>query len=159
VPRHGPSARRQWASLIAGWLVMAAVLGGLAAVEAVRVAEARATVPVGWSAGLAAGAGIALALSALVAGLVLVQLHRRWPRRGGWPLLIIVGTAALLLLVAAFTSATLRPMGPNRAPYVVTSAIGVAEIAYVMTCLALLAVLPAILIPAAQARRRRSDYV
>jgi hypothetical protein len=50
-------------------------------------------------------------------------------------------------------------MGPDRAPYVVTSAIGVAEIAYVMTCLALLAVLPAILIPAARARRRRSDYV
>ena len=33
-------------------------------------------------------------------------------------------------------------MGPNRAPYVVTSGIGVAEIAYVMTCLALMAVLP-----------------
>jgi hypothetical protein len=44
MPRHGPSVRRQWVSFIAGWLGFGVVLVGLAAWEAVRVAEARATV-------------------------------------------------------------------------------------------------------------------
>jgi hypothetical protein len=158
VPRHGPSVRRQWASFIAGWLGFGVVLGGLAAWEAVRVAEARATVGDGWGAGLAAGSGGGLALSALLAVTVLVQLRRQRPWRSGRPLLILAVTIALLLFFAVLTSTPPRPIGPNRLPYVVTSGVGVAEIAYVSTCLALLAVLPAVAIPMAQVRRRRRSY-
>jgi hypothetical protein len=155
VARHGPSARRQWASFTAGWLGFGVILGGLATWEAVRVAETRATVADGWGAGLAAGAGGSLALFAFVAVTVLVQLRRQRPWRGGKPLLILALTIALLLFVAVLTSTPPRPIGPNPAPYVVTSDIGVAEIAYVSTCLAQMAVLPAVMIPMAQIRRRR----
>lgn len=154
-PRHGPSARRQWVSFAAGWLGFGVVLGGFATWEAVRAAAARATVADGWGAGLAAGVGGGLALFALVAVTILVQLRRQRSWRGGRPLLILAVTIALLLFVAVLTTAQLRPLGPNRVPYVVTSGIGVAEIAYVSTCLALLAVLPAVAIPMAQVRRRR----
>jgi len=158
VPRHGPSVRRQWASFTAGWLGFGVVLGGFATWEAVRVAEARATVADGWDAGLAAGVGGGLALSALVAVTVLVQLRRQRPWRGGRPLLVLAVTIALLLFVAVLTSTPPRPIGPNPVPYVVTSGVGVAEIAYVSTCLALIAVLPAVAIPMARIReRRRSD--
>jgi hypothetical protein len=154
MPRHGPSVRRQWVSFIAGWLVFVAFLLGLAAWEAVRVAEARATVADGWGAGLAAGVGGGLALSALMAVTVVVQLRRQRPWRRGRPLLILAVTIALLLFVAVLTSAPLRPSGPTRVPYVVTSGIGVAQIAYASTCLALLAMLPVAAIPMAQIRRR-----
>jgi hypothetical protein len=158
VPRHGPSVRRQWVSFTAGWLGLGVVLGGFAAWEAVRVAEARATVADGWGAGLAAGVGGGLALSALVAVTVLVQLRRKRPWRGGRPLLGLAVTIALLLFVAVLTSTPPRPVGPNPVPYVVTSGIGVAEIAYVSTCLAQMAVLPAAAIPMAQIRRRRRSH-
>jgi hypothetical protein len=158
VPRHGRSVRRQWASFIAGWLGFSAVLAGLAAVEVVRIAEARATVADGWGAGLAAGAGGGLALSALLAVTVLVQLRRQRSWRGAWPMLVLAVTMALLLAVAVLTSTPPRPIGPNPAPYVVTSGAGVAEIAYVSTCLAQMAVMPAVLIPMAQIRRRRRSH-
>jgi predicted lipid-binding transport protein (Tim44 family) len=141
-----------------GWLGFGVVLGGLAAWEAARAAAARATVTEGWGAGLAAGAGGGLALFALLAVTVLVQLRRQRAWRGGRPLLILAVTIALLLFVAVPTTMQLRPIGPNRAPYVVTSGVGVAEIAYVSTCLALLAVLPAVAIPMAEARRRRRSH-
>jgi membrane protease YdiL (CAAX protease family) len=158
VPRHGASVRRQWVSFIAGWLVFVAFLVGLAAWEAVRVAEARATVADGWGTGLAAGVGGGLALSALLTVTVLVQLRRNRPWRGGRPLLVLAVTIALLLFFAVLTSTPPRRFEPNPVPYVVTSGIGVAEIAYVSTCLALLAVLPAVAIPMARmSRRRRSD--
>ncbi|HEX4289490.1 MAG TPA: hypothetical protein VH021_11270 [Trebonia sp.] len=52
-------------------------------------------------------------------------------------------------------SATLRTTGPDRAPYVVTSGIGVAEIAYVSTCLALFTMATMAALPVALARERR----
>ena len=158
MPRHGPSVRRQWASFIAGWLAACAFLGGLAIWEAVRVAEARATVADGWGAGLAAGVGGGLALSALMAVTILVQRRRQRPWRRGRPLLILAVTIALLLLVAVLTSTPPKPVGPNPVPYVVTSGVGVAEIAYVSTCLALMAALPAVLIPMAQVGERRRSH-
>jgi hypothetical protein len=151
-PRHGPSMRRQWVSFVAGWLVGVAVLGGLAAWEAVRVAEAQATVGGGWGAGIAVGTAVSLVLAGLFAVTVLVQ-RRRQRRRGG-PLLILVITQALLLLVAVLTSTPPRPIGPNPVPYVVTSGAGVAEIAYVSACLVELAVLAAVLLAVSLIRRR-----
>ena len=153
-PRHGPSMRRQWVSFVAGWLVGVAVLGGLAAWEAVRVAEAQATVGGGWGAGIAVGTAVSLVLAGLFAVTVLVQRRRQRPRRRGGPLLILVITQALLLLVAVLTSTPPRPIGPNPVPYVVTSGAGVAEIAYVSACLAELAVLAAVLLAVSLVRRR-----
>jgi hypothetical protein len=138
-----------------GWLVCVAVIGGLAGWEAVRVAEARATVAGGWGAGIAAGVGGGLVLAVLFVVTVLVQRRRRRPWGRGGPLLVLVITAALLLLIAVLTSTPPRPIGPDPAPYVVTSGIAVAEIAYVSTCLALLAVLAAASLPAALVRERR----
>jgi hypothetical protein len=59
--------RRQWRSFVGGWLVFVALIGGLAAWEAVRVAEARATVGGGWGAGIAAGTAVSVALAGLFA--------------------------------------------------------------------------------------------
>jgi hypothetical protein len=153
-PRHGPSMRRQWVSFVAGWLVLVAVIGGLAAWEAVRVAEARATVGGGWGAGIAAGTAVSLALAGLFTVTVLVQRRRQRRWRGAWPLLILAITNALLLLVAVLTSTPPRPIGPNPVPYVVTSGVGVAEIAYVSACLVELAVLAAVLLAVSLVRRR-----
>ena len=153
-PRHGPSMRRQWVSFAAGWLIGVVVMGGLAACEAVRVAEARATVGDGWGAGIAAGTLVSLALAGLIAVTVLVQRRRQRPWLGGGPLLILVITNALLLLVAVLTSTPPKSIGPNRFPYVVTSGAGVAEIAYVSTCLVQLAVLGAVLLAVSLVRRR-----
>ena len=153
-PRHGPSMRRQWASFVAGWLVFVAVVGGLAAWEAIRVAQARAAVGGGWGAGIAAGTAVSLALAGLFAVTVLVQRRRERPRRRGGPLLILVLTKALLLLVAVLTSTPPRPIGPNPVPYVVTSVAGVAEIAYVSACLVELAVLAAVLLAVSLVRSR-----
>ena len=146
--------RRQWRSFVASWLAGVAVIGGLAAWEAVRAAQARATVGGGWGAGIAAGTAVSLALAGLFALTVLVQRRRQRPWRRGGPQLILVITNALLLLVAVLTSTPPRPIGPNRAPYVVTSAVGVAEIAYVSACLVELAVLGAVLLAVSRARRR-----
>jgi hypothetical protein len=146
--------RRQWRSFVGGWLVFVALIGGLAAWEAVRVAEARATVGGGWGAGIAAGTAVSLALAGLFAVTVLVQRRRQRPWRRGGPLLILVITNALLLLIAVLTSTPPRPIGPNPVPYVVTSGVGVAEIAYVSACLVELAVLAAVLIAVSLVRRR-----
>jgi hypothetical protein len=146
--------RRQWRSFVAGWLVFVAVIGGLATWEAVRAAEARATVGGGWGAGIAAGTAVSLALAGLFAVTVLVQRRRQRPWRRGGPLLILAITTALLLLVAVLTSTPPRPIGPHPVPYVVTSGIGVAEIACVSACLAELAVLLAVLIAVSLVRWR-----
>ena len=151
-PRHGRSMRRQWASFVAGWLVCVAAIGGLAAWEAIRVAEARVTVGGSWGAGIAAGTAVSLALAGLFAVTVLVQRRQPWP--GGKPLLIVALTNALLLLVAVLTSTPPRSTGPNRLPYVVTSGVGVAEMAYVSACLVELAVLAAVLLTMSLLRRR-----
>ena len=153
-PRHGPSMRRQWRSFVGGWLVGVAVLGGLAAWEAVRVAEARATVGDGWGVGIAVGTLVSVALAGLFAVTVLAQRRRHRPKRGSGPLLILAITYALLLLVAVLTSTPPKSIGPNRLPYVVTSGAGVAEIAYVSTCLVELAVLAAVLLAVSLVRRR-----
>lgn len=153
-PRHGRSMRRQWASFVAGWLAAVAVIGGLAAVEAVRVAEARVTVGGSWGAGIAVGTAVSLALAGLFAVTVQVQRRRQRPWPGGKPLLIVAITNALLLLVAVLTSTPARSFGPNRLPYVVTSGAGVAEIAYVSACLVELVVAAALLLAVSLVRRR-----
>jgi hypothetical protein len=107
-----------------------------------------------WGAGIAAGTAVSLALAGLFAVTLLVQRRRQRPWRGGGPLLVLVITNALLLLVAVLTSTPPRPIGPDPAPYVVTSGVGVAEIAYVGTCLAELAVLAAVLISVSVVRKR-----
>ena len=108
----------------------------------------------GWGAGIAVGTLVSLALAGLFAATVLVQRRRRRPRRGGGPLIILAVAYALLLLVAVLTSTPPKSIGPNRLPYVVTSGAGVAEIAYVSTCLVELAVLAAVLLALSLARRR-----
>jgi hypothetical protein len=145
-------SRRQWASSIAYWLFAAAVMGGIAAWEAVRVAEARATVASGWGAGLAAGAGGGLALVALLAVTTLVVRQRPWT--SGGPQGILIFTILLLLVVAAVASTPPRH-GPDLAPYVITSGIEVAETAYISTFMALLAVLLAVRIVVARVREHR----
>ncbi len=153
MPGHGQNSRREWASFIARCLVGEAVMGGLAAGEAVRVAEARATVPSGWDAGFAAGAGSGLALAALLAVTMLVQRKRPW--YSGRPQAILIITIVLLLVVAFLTSMPPRQIVPHPVPYVITSGIEVAEIAYISTCLAQFAVLLAVLIVVALVRERR----
>jgi hypothetical protein len=122
-------------------LIGIAVAGVIAAMEAIRLAGARATVSDGWSAGIAAGAGSGLALATLIAVIVLVtRLHGR-PWHGGWPLFIVILTTALLNIVAIFTSTPPRQHGPHPPPYIVTTGIEVAEIALIGMSLALLTVL------------------
>lgn len=153
MPRHGRNSRREWASFIARWLVGVAVVGGFAAWEVGRVAEARATVTGGWAAGIAAGVGGGLALAALLAVTILVMRQRPWS--SGRPQAILIITIVLLLAVAFFTSTPPRQFGPKPAPYVITSGIEVAEIAYIITCMALFAVLLAVRIVVAMIRKRR----
>lgn len=140
MPGHGQNGWRKWAEFIVGWLVSFAVTGGGAAWEAVRLADARGTVASGWAAGIAAGVGLGLGLEALVAVPVLVHLRR--PRYVAKPkamlFLTLILAIVLLVFVAFFTSAP--PRQPQPVPYTTTSAIGVAEIAYVCTFLAQFAV-------------------
>lgn len=124
--------------------------------EAARIADARATVASGWAAGIAAGAGAGLVLAALTAATA--SGLRRQPRsRRSRPqailLLILILTAVLLLVAAALTSTPPRQYGPHPVPYVITSGIEVAEIAYVGILCAGLAVVIAAW-RAAQARKR-----
>lgn len=134
MPGHAQSSRRRRAWSIGRPLVFFAATGGIAAWEAVRIADARATVVSGWAAGIAAGAGGGLVLTALVAVTALVQRQRPWSRRGRpQAILILILTTVLLLVVAVLTSTPPRQYGPHPVPYVITSRIEVAEIAYIGT--------------------------
>jgi hypothetical protein len=141
MPGYGRNGWRKWAEFVAVWFVCFAVTSGGAAWEGVRLADARGTVASGWGAGIAAGVGFGLALEALVAVPVLIRLRR--PRSIGRPkamgiLVVIPVTIVLLVFVAFFTSAP--PKQPGPVPYVTTSVVGVAEIAYVCTFLTQFAV-------------------
>jgi hypothetical protein len=140
MPGHGQNGWRKWAEFIAAWIICFAVTGGGAAWEAVRLADARGTVASGWAAGIVAGVGVGLALEALVAVPILVQLRRpRTIAKSKAMLnLTLILTIVLLVFVAFFTSAP--PKQPGPVPYATTSGIGVAEIAYVCTFLAQFAV-------------------
>jgi hypothetical protein len=134
MPRHAQDSRRRWAWAIVRWLVGFAATGGIAAGESVRIADARATVVSGWAGGIGAGAGGGLVLAALVAVTALVQHQRPWSRRSrpqGILVFTLILTIVLLLVVALFTSTPPRQYGPHPVPYVITSGIEVAEIAYV----------------------------
>jgi hypothetical protein len=155
MPRHGQNSRRERASFIARWLVGIAATGGLAAWETVRVVEARATATGGWAAGIAAGAGGGLALTALLAVTILIKRQRS--RSGGRLQATLIITIVLLLVVAIFTSTPPRQSGPHPVPYVTTSGIEVAEIAYISTCLAQFAVLLAVWIVVALVREHGGD--
>jgi hypothetical protein len=129
MPRHARNSRGRWAWAIGRWLLFFAVTSLIATWEAARIADARATVVSGWAAGIAAGAGAGLVLAALVA-MPLVRYQRRWPRYGR-PQAILILTTGLLLVAALLTSTPPRQYGSHRVPYVITSGIEVAEIAYV----------------------------
>jgi hypothetical protein len=104
--------------------------------EAVRIADARATVVSGWTTGIAVGAGGGLVLAALIAVTALTQRQRHWFRRHrpqAILILILILTTVPLLFVAVLTSAPPRQYGSHPVPYVITSGIEVAEIAYVGT--------------------------
>lgn len=134
MPTHARKGQRRWAWAIGRWLACFAVTSLLAAWEAARIADARPTVPSGWTAGIAAGASSGIVLAALVATTPLVQRQRPWSRytRPQAILsLILILTTALLLVVAILTSTPPRQYGSHPAPQVITSGIEVAEIAYV----------------------------
>jgi hypothetical protein len=134
MPRHVRSSQGRWAWSVGRPLVFFTVAGCIAAWEADRIADARATVVSGWAAGIAAGAGGGLVLAVLVAAMALVPRQRPRPRRGRPQaiLCLILTLVLLLLLVAAvLTSTPPRQYGPHPVPYVITSGTEVAEIAYV----------------------------
>jgi hypothetical protein len=140
---------------IGQWLGVFAFTFGLAAWEAVRIADARATVASGWATGIAAGAGGGLVLAAVAAVAVLAQRQRPSSRRGGRQAAIPILTIALLLFVGFITSTPVRQLQPHPAPYVITSGVEVAEIAYVGLCFAGLAlgVMAAALVALVRERR------
>jgi hypothetical protein len=152
MPRNGLSNWREWLPPIAWLLVITAVPGVLAAAEALRIATARATVPGGWAAGIAAGAGVSLALVAL---LVAAELARRRRLSSGRPEVFLVIAIVLLLAVAFCASTPAQDRWDGRMPAVVTSDVEVAAIAYLGMCLAQLAVLQPVLIVRAVVRKAR----
>jgi hypothetical protein len=154
MPRHARNSRLGRLGSIGQWFVFFACTGGLAAWEAVRIANARATVVSGWAAGLAAGAGIGLVLAVLVAVTVLAQRQRPRSRRG-WRQAIPILTIVLLLVVAFLTSTPARQLTPNPAPYVITSGFEVAEIAYVGICFVGFVVVVIVAVLVALVRERR----
>ena len=155
MPRHARSSRRRRAWSIARPLVFFATAGLIATWEAVRIADARATVASGWAAGIAVGAGGGLMLAALVAVATLVQRQRRWSRGDGpHAILILIPAPVLLLIVALLTSTPPRQYGSHPVPDVITSGIEVTAIAYVGTFSAGLAVAIVAWL-AAGARKRR----
>jgi hypothetical protein len=154
MPRHAKNSRLGRLRLIWEWLVCFASTGGLAVWEAVRIADARATVVSGWAAGIAAGAGGGLLLAALVAVTALASRQRPWSRHGRRQAIPIL-TIALLLVVAFLASTPVRQFGPNPAPYVITSGVEVAEIGYLGICFAGFAVVVTVAELAALVRERR----
>jgi hypothetical protein len=156
MPGHAKNSRLERLRHIGQWLVFFAAAGGMAAWEAVRIADARTTAASGWAAGIPAGAGGGLVLAALAAVTVLAQRRRRrlWSRRGG-PQAIPILTIAVLLVVAFLTSTPVRQFRPNPAPYVITSGVEVAEIGYVGISVAGFAVVVIVAGLVAQARERR----
>jgi hypothetical protein len=140
MPSHGQNSWRQRATPIAQWLVCFAVAGGGAAWEALRLADARGTVASGWTAGIAAGAGLGLALEVLVAALVLVW-RRRPPRSVGRPQSILIRILIPTILLGWFVPFVLSvPPKQNPGHYVITSGIEVADIAYLSIIFAAFAV-------------------
>lgn len=130
MPKHASNSRLGPLQDIGLWLVCFAFTGGLAAWEAVRIVDARATVVNGWTAGTVAGVGGGLVLAALVAVTVLAQRRRPWSRPGRRQGIAVL-TFALLLVVAFLSSVPQRQFRPNPPPYVITSGVEVAEIGYV----------------------------
>lgn len=134
MPRHVRSRRGRWAWSVGRPLVFFAAAGCSAAFEAVRIADARATVVSGWAAGIAAGASVGLVLGVLVAATASALRQRPRPRYGRAQAVLILFpllTLVLLLVVAILTSTPPRQYGPHPVPPVVTSGIEVAEIAYI----------------------------
>jgi hypothetical protein len=143
MPRHARSSRRRRTWSIARPLVFFAAAGLIATWEAVRIADARATVVSGWTAGIALGAGSGLVLATLAAVTTFVQRQPQWSRRDrpqAVLALIVILTPLLLLVVALLSSTSPRRYGSHPAPDVITSGIEVAEIAYAGTFSAVFAV-------------------
>lgn len=133
-----------WQSFL-GYGVVLVITGGVAVLEALRVASARHTVPAGWGAGLVWGAGVALAVPALFVAAVWA-LHRRRQRddlaAGKFNVIaLVVGILVeAVLFIVAFASSTGPKYSLPGHPYVTVSAFGVACMAYVGTTAAMLAV-------------------
>lgn len=115
-----------------------AVLGWMAVWEAERITAARRTVTGGWAAGLAAGVVGSLMLTALL--VVALRMNKRTSGRalGAVSVLTLVITVSVLV---AFSATAPPRVNVNHVPYVVTTAIAVAGMAYAATfavlCLAL----------------------
>jgi hypothetical protein len=86
---------------------------------------------------------------------VAILVQRRRPWYSGRPQVILIITIVLLLVVAVLTSTPPRQLGPEPVPYVVTSGIEVAEIAYISMCLAQFTVLLVVLTVVTLVRERR----
>lgn len=130
MPRHARDSRGRWAWAIGRWLLFFGVADLLAAFEADRIADARATVASGWAVGIVVGAGGGFVLAALVAMTPLVQRQRPWSRYSRPQAAlgcVVILTTMLLLVVAIFTSTP--PRRYESRP--VTSGIEVAAIAYI----------------------------
>ena len=105
-------------------LIGIAALAGLAIWESARIADAQATVPQGWLTGLVSGVAGGVALMA--AGYPAIKLARRAPA--------VTWIWAVVLVVAfgiAFRGTAPDPNAPG--PYVITTGIGVAGMAFTAT--------------------------
>jgi hypothetical protein len=114
-----------------------AVLAWMAWYEISKITTSRHTVPHGWAAGLAAGVAASVVMTALI--YMALRISRRTPGR---PLRLV---AILVSLASGSAIVGLRisyPLGSGQSPYLVTTGINVAVMAYVATfaviCVALL---------------------
>lgn len=100
------------------------MLAGIAIWESVRIADAQATVPQGWLTGLVAGVAASVVLMA--AGYPAMKMARRAPAvTWTWGLVLVVA------FIVAFRGTT--PDSATSGPYVITTGIGVAGMAFTGT--------------------------
>ena len=119
-----------------------AVLGWMVFWEIERIAAARHTVAYGWTTGLAAGVTASLALAALL--IAVLRMNKRTPGKGLGAVAVAVLTLVITVSVVFAFLATAPPtVNVKGVPYIVTTGIAVAGMAYAATfaamCLSLTA--------------------
>jgi hypothetical protein len=120
--------------------------------EAGGVVHARRTVPHGWGIGLAAGMAASLGLTAVLAAVT--WSRRRKPARYATALLVSGLVMVVSIFVAWFGTAP-HGTAPGQPPYVITSWVSVAGMAYTATSVTELAVVLIWTTTAAHLRGRR----
>jgi hypothetical protein len=110
--------------------ISVAAMSGLVLAEASWIAQARHTVPRGWGAGLAAGIAASLGLTALF--IVVTWAARREPGRAAIALSVI-GLVIVVSFFVAWRGTAPHNSAPGQAPYVITSWVSVAGMAYAGT--------------------------